>query len=359
MKIVSRRRILQLCGVTSLAMATNACENNANSGSEFVQVESGEQPLPGGSGTRTILADGSSTVGPITQAIAEEFTNKYAGVRIPVGISGTGGGFKKFCVGETDITNASRFIRENEHAICLENRVDYIELPVAIDGIAVVVNPDNKSIGDFITTDELKTMWAPEAEGQITKWSQVRLGLPDDRLIMYGPGSDSGTYDYFTKKINGVEGASRGDYTPSEDDNVLVKGVSGDRNSIGFFGLSYYHANKDVVKALKIDAGTGTGPVFPSDENVLNGGYTPLSRVIFIYVSPAAAKRTEIEEFVSYYLSEAKNLVGAIGYVPLPDEMYDLALQRFADRKTGSIILADPNVSASPTSVLDAWKRGL
>lgn len=356
MNSISRRRMLAGSGASVLALVATACEGGTKSVTETIEVEGSAST---GQLKGTILADGSSTVGPITQAIAEEFTKKFPEVRVPVGISGTGGGFKKFCVGETDISDASRFIKEEEHTVCLENKVDYIELPIAIDGIAVVVNPDNKDIGDSITTGELKTLWRPESEGKITKWSQVRSGLPDDKIIMYGPGSDSGTYDYFTKKINGIEGASRGDYTPSEDDNVLVKGVSGDRTSIGYFGLAYYQSNTSAVKALKIDAGTGDGPVFPTNENVVSGAYTPLSRVVFIYVNPEAAKRPEIEEFVSYYLNEAKNLVGSIGYVPIPDEMYEMARQRFADRKTGSIILADPKVSASPTSVLEAWKRGL
>ena len=303
----------------------------------------------------TILIDGSSTVGPISQAVAEEFQKQFRDVRVPVGISGTGGGFKKFCALETDISDASRFIKPTEQELCDENTVGYIELPVAIDGIAVVVNQQNDWIGDSITTAELKTMWAPESEGAIMDWSEVREGLPNEPLLLYGPGTDSGTYDYFTKAINGEEGASRGDFTPSEDDNVLVQGVSGDAGAVGFFGLAYYEQNADVLKALQVDG--GAGPVFPTTENVLTGKYAPLSRVIFIYVSTVAAERPEVQTFVEYYLENAADLVGDVGYVPLPAQMYDLALERFNTRKTGTITAME-GVNASPNSVLEAWKAG-
>ena len=212
--------------------------------------------------------DGSSTVGPISQAVAEEFQKQFRDVRVPVGVSGTGGGFKKFCAEETDVSDASRFIKPTEQELCDENAVGYIELPVAIDGIAVVVNQQNSWIGDSITTAELKTMWAPESEGAIMDWSQIRQGLPNEPLLLYGPGTDSGTYDYFTKVINGEEGASRGDFTPSEDDNVLVQGISGDTGALGFFGLAYFEQNQDLLKALQVDG--GDGPVFPNSENILD-----------------------------------------------------------------------------------------
>ena len=310
---------------------------------------------PAGPISGTILIDGSSTVGPISQAVAEEFQKQFGEVRVPVGISGTGGGFKKFCVKETDVSDASRFIKEKEAAVCDENGVGYIELPVAIDGIAVVVNKENSWIGDSITAEELKTMWAPESEGEIMDWSQIREGLPNEPLLLYGPGADSGTYDYFTKAINGEEGASRGDFTPSEDDNVLVQGVSGDAGAVGFFGLAYYEQNAEILKALQIDG--GDGPVFPTTENILTGKYSPLSRVIFIYVSTVAAERPEVQTFVEFYLKNAANLVGQIGYVPMPAEMYDIALERFVSRKTGTVTALE-GVNASPNSVLEAWKAG-
>lgn len=365
--VTSRRQVLRAAGMGSLAVGGTvvlaACGDaqvvtkeapvekvGEKVAAKIVEVTPAPGPMAG-----TILVDGSSTVGPITAAVAEEFQKKFPDVRVPVGISGTGGGFKKFCVKETDISDASRFIKSKEQAICAENGIEFIELPVAIDGIAVVVNPNNTAIGESITVEELKTMWEPEAEDKIVNWDQVRAGLPSEKMVMYGPGTDSGTYDYFTKKINGVEGASRGDFTPSEDDNVLVQGVSGDVAAIGFFGLAYYEQNKDVLKALKVD--DGNGPVFPSEANVLNGSYSPLSRVIFMYVSRVAAERPEVQTFVDFYLNNAASLVGSVGYVQLPDKMYTMALERFKSRMTGTIT-AREGTSSTPNSVLAAWEAG-
>jgi len=361
--VMSRRQVLRTAGMGSLAVGGTvvlaAC-SDAQVATKEVPVETVAETIvdvtpPSGPMAGTILVDGSSTVGPITAAVAEEFQKKFPDVRVPVGISGTGGGFKKFCVKETDISDASRFIRSKEQEICAENGIEFIELPVAIDGIAVVVNPKNTAIGDSITVEELKTMWAPEAEDKVVNWDQVRAGLPSTKLVMYGPGTDSGTYDYFTKKINGAEGASRGDFTPSEDDNVLVQGVSGDVNAIGFFGLAYYEQNKDVLKALKVDG--GNGPIFPSEANVLNGSYSPLSRVISIYVSTVSAERPEVQTFVDFYLNNAASLVGSVGYVQLPDKMYTMALERFQSRRTGTIT-AREGTSSTPNSVLAAWEAG-
>ena len=362
---ISRRRVLRAAGFGTLAAAgaavLAACGETKPVASEgSVEKAVAEQAMvavtpPDGPISGTILVDGSSTVGPISQAVAEEFQNQFSDVRVPVGISGTGGGFKKFCVQETDISDASRFIKSKEEAVCEENGIGYIELPVAIDGIAVVVNNRNTWIGDSITAEELKKMWAPESEDAIMKWSQIREGMPDEPLLLYGPGTDSGTYDYFTKVINDEEGASRGDFTPSEDDNVLVQGVSGDAGAVGFFGLAYYEQNADILKALQIDG--GNGPVSPTTENILSGKYSPLSRVIFIYVSTVAAERPEVQTFVEFYLKNAATLVGDIGYVPLPAEMYDIALERFNTRKTGTITAME-GVNASPNSVLEAWKAG-
>ena len=383
MSTISRRRVLRAAGFGSLAAAgaavlaacgeTQVVTREKIVTQEVEKIVEKEVPVervvekivtkevivevtpPAGPISGTILVDGSSTVGPISQAVAEDFQKQFSDVRVPVGISGTGGGFKKFCAEETDISDASRFIKSSEQELCDENGIGYIELPVAIDGIAVVVNQQNDWIGDSITADELKRLWAPESEGQVMNWSQIREGLPNEPILLYGPGTDSGTYDYFTKAINGEEGASRGDFTPSEDDNVLVQGVAGDAGAIGFFGLAYYEQNADVLKALQVDG--GAGPVFPTTENVLTGKYSPLSRVIFIYVSTVAAERPEVQTFVEFYLKNAANLVGQIGYVPMPAEMYDIALERFASRKTGTVTALE-GVNASPNSVLEAWKAG-
>lgn len=284
----------------------------------------------------TILVDGSSTVAPVTMAVAEEFQKLYPNVRVPVGISGTGGGFKKFCAGETDISNASRPIKESEVELCKQNAIEYVELPVAFDGLAVLVNPQNDFV-DCLTVEELKKIWEPDAEGKVTNWSQVRPGFPDRPLTLYGAGTDSGTYDYFTQAIVGEEGSSRGDFLPSEDDNVLVQGVAGDVNALGFFGLAYYEENKDKLKLVAIDNGDGNC-VLPTLETVNSGIYQPLSRPIFIYVNRARAdSKSEIDLFVQFYLQNAKALVPEVGYIPLTDEIYAQAQKRYDNRITGSI----------------------
>jgi phosphate transport system substrate-binding protein len=284
----------------------------------------------------TILVDGSSTVAPITMAVAEEFQKLYPQVRVPVGISGTGGGFKKFCNGETDISDASRPIKQSEADTCAQNNIEYIELPIAFDGLAVMVHPSNDFV-TCLTVEELKKIWEPEAEGKITNWSQVRPGFPDRPLTLYGPGVDSGTFDYFTEAIVGKAQASRGDFLPSEDDNVLVQGIAGDPNALGFFGLAYYEENKDKLKLVAIDAGDGNC-VYPTLETVASGTYKPLSRPLFIYVNRARAdEKDEIGLFVKYYLENAKTLVLDVGYIPLTDELYSLALQRYEKRIVGSV----------------------
>jgi phosphate transport system substrate-binding protein len=238
--------------------------------------------------------DGSSTVFPVTQAMAEEFNLVASNVQVPVGVSGTGGGFAKFCEGETDISNASRPISEDETELCEENDILFIEVPVAYDGLSVVVNPEN-DWATCLTVEELGVMWAPEAENEITNWNQIRDDFPDAELVLYGPGTDSGTYDYFTDAVTGEEGASRGDFTGSEDDNVLVQGVSSDVNALGFFGYSYYVENTDSLKLVAIDDGddsNGEGCIEPSAETINNGTYQPLSRPLFIYVNAEAAEPT-------------------------------------------------------------------
>lgn len=287
-----------------------------------------------GAGGDTIFIDGSSTVGPISQAIAEEFQASFPGARIPVGVSGSGGGFNKFCTGETDITNASRPIKMIEIELCEQNGIEFIELPIAFDGLAVVTNPRNDFV-DCLTVDELRRIWEPAAEEAVTSWEHVRPGFPDEDLLLYGPGIDSGTYDYFTAAVVGEEGASRGDFTPSEDDNVLVQGIAGDRNSLGFFGLAYFTANSDVLKLLGIDGGDGC--VMPSDQTVNSGTYQPLSRPLFIYVSVLSAERAHIQSFVHFYLENAGLLVSDVGYVALTDELYILDIERFESRISGSV----------------------
>lgn len=296
--------------------------------------------LIGASKIPIVAVDGSSTVYPITEAVAEEFQKVVKGkVRVTVGISGTGGGFKKFCNRETDISDASRPIKEKEVAACAKKGIEYIELPVAYDGIAVVVHPRN-DWAHYMTVAELKKLWAPEAQGQITRWSQIRPGWPDKEIHLFGPGVDSGTYDYFTEAVVGKEHSSRGDYTSSEDDNVLVQGVASDLYALGFFGVAYYVENTDKLKVLGVDDendSNGKGPIFPTIENINNGTYQPLARPIFIYVSKASAQRPEVDRFVTFYLKNAATLSQSVGYVPLPAKVYDLALKRYEQRITGSI----------------------
>ncbi len=295
----------------------------------------------GGADTATIRIDGSSTVFPITEAVAEEFQRAHSDVRVTVGISGTGGGFKKFTVGETDINDASRTIKPSEVDAAAENSIEYIELPVAYDGISVVVNPDNAFVSS-LTVEELNRIWEPASE--VTSWSDVRDGFPDQPIALYGPGTDSGTFDYFTETITGESGACRADFTASEDDNVLVQGVAGDPNALAFFGYAYYAENTERLKVVPIDPGDGA--VTPSDVTINNGTYRPLSRPIFIYVSTAAAERPEVQAFVRFYLENAPELVGEVGYVPLPDRVYELALERFENKVTGSAFAgAEPGVS--------------
>ena len=273
--------------------------------------------------TGAIKIDGSSTVFPITEAVAEEFKKIQPGVNVTVGISGTGGGFKKFTVGETDINDASRPIKDVEKKVAEEKKIEYIDFPVAYDGITVVVNKQNTWV-DKLTVQELKKIWEPGST--VKKWSEVRPGWPDVAIKLYGPGTDSGTFDYFTEAINGKEKACRSDFTPSEDDNVLVQGVAGDKGALGYFGYAYYAENKDKLKVVPIDA--GKGPVTPEDKTINDGTYKPLSRPIFIYVSKAAMQRPEVKEFVKFYLTSAPKLVPQVGYTKLPDNMYSDGLAK-------------------------------
>lgn len=287
-----------------------------------------------------IKIDGSSTVFPITEAVAEEFQKVEKGkTKVTVGISGTGGGFKKFCAGETDISDASRPIKPSEVELCKKNGIEYIELPVAYDGLAVLINPKNNWV-DYMTVKELKKIWEPSAQGKIKKWNQIRPNWPDKEIHLFGAGVDSGTYDYFTEAIVGKEHSSRGDFTSSEDDNILVQGIATDVHGLGFFGVAYYENNKDRLKLVAIDDendANGKGPVSPEYDNVVKGIYQPLARPIFIYVSKKSADKAEIQSFVDFYMKNGGTLSKEVGYIALPDKAYELALRRFGKRTTGSI----------------------
>lgn len=294
---------------------------------------------PEETGYSVVAIDGSSTVFPITEAVAEEFQIANPGARVTVGISGTGGGFTKFCGGETAISNASRPIKSVEIEACASAGRDFVELPVAYDGIAVVVNPENDWV-DQISVEELKRIWEPSAQGAVTRWSQVRAGWPDTEIHLFGPGADSGTFDYFTEVIVGEEDASRGDFTSSEDDNVLVQGVSTDKQALGFFGYAYYEANRDRLKIVPVDDGdesNGNGAIAASPDSVRNGTYQPLSRPVFIYASTASLQRAEVRDFVEFYLRESADLVREVGYVPLNSREYDLVAQRVATEVVGTM----------------------
>jgi len=301
--------------------------------------KSGQQGGAGATTTAAIIAiDGSSTVFPISEAVAEEFQKQH-GARVTIGVSGSGGGFKKFCKGETAISDASRPIKPSEVELCKKNNIAFIELPVAYDGIAVVVHRDASWV-DKMTVAELRTLWAPESQGKVTRWSQVREGWPDREIHLFGPGVDSGTYDYFTEAIVGKEHSSRGDFTSSEDDNVLVQGIATDPAALGFFGFAYYLENRDKLKIVPIDDGkpeNGDGPIGPSFETVSRGTYQPLSRPLFIYVSRAAAEREEVQAFVAFYLDAGRKLVKEVGYIPLPDQGYVLVKRRFDKRTVDSL----------------------
>lgn len=284
-----------------------------------------------------IKVDGSSTVFPITEAVAEEFQKAKKGkVRVTVGVSGTGGGFKKFCRGETDISDASRPIKEKEMQACKEAGIQYIEIPVAYDALTVVINPKNDWAATM-TAAELKKMWEPEAQGKIMKWSDVNPKWPSAKLALFGPGADSGTFDYFTEAVNHKDKASRGDFTASEDDNVLVQGVARDKNAIGYFGYAYYAENKDKLKAVTVVNPTTGKPVAPSEKSVEDGSYAPLSRPIFIYVNAKSADKPEIKEFVEFYLKQGPKYVKEVKYVPLPPSAYNTGLEHFKKKKLGTV----------------------
>ena len=300
----------QLTGeVGYVPLATHAYQNNLN----IVQAS----VRPEASLTGTIEIDGSSTVAPITEAVAEEYRKEQPGVLVNVGISGSGGGFKRFVVGETDISDASRAIKDSEASSAQENGISYYEFLVGVDGLSVMVNTENDFV-DCMTTEQLNMLWKPEST--VNSWSDLDPSWPDRKINLYGPGTDSGTFDYFTEEINGESKLSRADYTASEDDNVLVQGISGDRNSIGYFGFAYYAANADKLKLVAVDSGSGC--VTPSIGSIANGSYSPLSRPLFIYVNRASLERPEVRDFVRFYMVHGRNLTGDVGYVPLSQQAY-------------------------------------
>lgn len=299
-----------------------------------------------------VKVDGSSTVYPVTEAVAEDFQKSVKGeIKVTVGISGTGGGFKKFCRGEIDVANASRPILKKEMEDCAKEGITYYELPVAFDALTVVVNPNSKITQ--LSVAQLKKMWEPDAQGKVSNWNQVDPSFPDAPLNLFGAGSDSGTFDYFTEAINGKSKASRGDYTASEDDNVLVQGVSRDVNAIGYFGYAYYTENQDKLKALAIAPQAGAPAVMPSRENVIGGSYQPLSRPLFIYVSEQAYARPEVKGFIDFYFANAARMADETGYVPLPEGAYATIKQHIVDGKFGTVFAGQPATGVTVESLLE------
>ena len=303
---------------------------------------------------RHIKLDGSSTVYPISEAVAEDFKAVHPDHYITVGESGTGGGFKKFERGESDISDASRPIKKEEDSICKAAGIDYVELPIAYDGLVIVVNKNCNWL-DKITVAELKQIWQPSAQNNIKKWNQVNPAWPNEEIHLFGPGTASGTYDYFTEAVNGKSKASRGDYTASEDDNVLVQGVAGDKYALGYFGLAYYDDNKDKLKVLPVDdekPDNGNGAILPSQETVKNGTYQPLSRPLFIYISKKSLARPAVKTFVDYYMANVAKLATEVGYVPLPDAVYKMVNKRLNAGVTGSMFLNKNNVGMKMEDLL-------
>jgi len=321
-----KKRIL--FGVAGLAAVLSACSPNSD-------AKKGDAPKAAAGGA-ILLIDGSSTVYPISEALGEEF-QKASGTRVTVGLSGTGGGFKKFCRGEIDIAGASRPIKAEETKACADAGIEFIEIPVALDALAVVVNPNNKFV-DCMTVDELKKLWEPAAQGKVTTWKQVRASFPGQPVKLFGAGTDSGTFDYFTKAVNGEEGSSRGDYTATEDDNVTINGVAGDENALGYLGLAYVTENAGKVKAVPIRQKDGKC-VAPSAQAARDASYQPLSRPLFYYVNKKYAdERPHVPAFLKFAFTagESEKLVSEVGYVPLPTQAYSLALAKVDARKTGS-----------------------
>jgi phosphate transport system substrate-binding protein len=304
-----------------------------------------------GRDTPVVRIDGSSTVFPIAEAVAEEFqVGERGAVRVTVGLSGTGGGFKKLCRGDIDISNASRPILEEEIAMCRAAGIGFMELPVAFDAITVVANPKNDWVKS-VTIADLKKMWEPGAQGQITRWNQVRPEWPDAPLMLFGPGADSGTFDYFTEAVMGKAKSSRGDYTASEDDNVLVQGVEHNKNALGYFGYAHYASHKERMRAIPIEKEDGS-QTLPSNATVLDGSYQPLSRPLFIYVSDKAARRPEVRKLIEFYLKEGPALAEQVGFVSLPEHAAAQSLKHFNDGRLGTVFGGVPEVGVTIEELL-------
>ena len=299
-----------------------------------------------------IKIDGSSTVFPVTEAAADDFQlAKKGAVKVTIAISGTGGGFKKFCRGETDISNASRPILKKEMEECAKNGIKYVELPVAFDALTVVVNPKNKFLSK-ITVEELKKIWEPAAQGAVTRWKQVNPAWPDTAIKLFGPGGDSGTFDYFTEAIVGKTKSSRTDYTASEDDNVLVQGVARDVNALGYFGYAYYLDNSKKLKAAVIIQKAGKPAVMPSVNTVIDGSHQPLARPLFIYVNAKSEDRPEVKEFTEHYLKHGERLAKEVKYIPLTARDYEHALKNFMAHKTGTAFGGEAEVGVTIAELL-------
>lgn len=301
---------------------------------------------------KIITVDGSSTVYPVSAAVAEMFQDQTKGVAVEVRYSGTGGGFKKFCRGELDVSDASRPISKSEIEDAKSNGIEYIEVPVCFDALTVVIHPNN-DWAEKMTVAELQKVWHPDGEKKTTSWSQVNKDWPNREFVLFGAGTDSGTFDYFTEAINGKGGRSRKDFTPSEDDNVLVTGVAGNENAIGYFGFAYYESNKEKLKAVAIQGQGKKEYVLPSQESILNGSYTPLSRPLFIYVSKKALEeKPEVKQFVEYYLANVAKACEKVKYVPLPEDAYKVVRERLKARKTGTAFGGEPAVGLPIGDVL-------
>jgi phosphate transport system substrate-binding protein len=339
---------LMAAGSLALLLGVLACGGCKNSSPPGGSAAGGAGKLTG-----KIAIDGSSTVFPVMEAVAEEFRNVEPRVQAPIGIAGTGGGFKKFYRGETDISNASRPILTEEMELAKKNGVEYIELPICFDALTVAVHKDNDWV-DAITVDELQRIWEPAAEGKIMKWNQIRPEWPDEEFKLYGAGTDSGTFDYFTEAICGKAKASRTDFTPSEDDNTLVTGIEGNKYSLGYIPYAYYQPNQDKMKALKIDwkPDDELGPIGPSPETVVNGTYNPLSRPMFIYINKKSAERPEVKAFVEFMLDNVPDLAKEVGYLPLPEQAYAMAGERFQNLQTGTGFGGVPEVGLPVEDIL-------
>jgi phosphate transport system substrate-binding protein len=332
-----RQLVIPLLAVVFAIGGCDKEDATADSGVQFPDaLVQAEADNPGGEAALSgqIVIDGSSTLLPLSRLMAAEFRKANPGVDITVGVSGTGGGFKKFCAGQTDVTGASRPINEAEVELCRASRTEYIELPVAFDSIAVVVNPENR-FAHCVKVGELSKMWEPAAQGNVSSWGQIRGDFPDRPLKLFGPGRDSGTFDYFTLAVVGDEGKSRGDYVASEDDEVLVQGVAADPDALGYFGYAHYLANRNRLKLLGLD--NGYGCTEPSPETVADGNYQPLSRPIFIYVKASSAARATVKAFTRFYLApENAGIVIQVGNVPLPTISLRTARSRFDRGMTGT-----------------------